>query len=78
MRLVGLLDDLTSPSKRAIYRYDYQGDQDANSLDDLQINDPIDVQNGKYKINLKIWPIPSMQELNFNLMLVQGEGATIE
>lgn len=71
------LDSLSSPDKRALYKYEYYGDQDADTLDDLQINDPVDVQNGKYKINLKIWAIPSLQELEFNLMLVQGEGVTI-
>ena len=72
------LDSLSSPSFRAIYKYEYEGDQDASTIDDLQLNDPVDVQNGKYKINLKIWPIPSLQELTFNLMLVQGEGVFIE
>lgn len=72
-----LLERLTSPKYRALYKYEYQGDQDANSLDDLQVNNPVDVQNGKYKINLKIWPIPSLQELTINLMLVQGEGVTV-
>ena len=72
------LDKLASPAYRAIYKYEYYGDQDASTIDDLQTNDPVDVQNGKYKINLKIWPIPSLQELTFNLMLVQGEGVYIE
>jgi len=72
------LDRLASPAFRALYKYEYYGDQDASTLDDLQVNDPVDVQNGKYKINLKIWPIPSLQELTFNLMLVQGEGVFIE
>lgn len=72
------LDRLVSPSYRALYKYEYYGDQEADTIDDLQINDPVDVQNGKYKINLKIWPIPSLQELTFNLMLVQGEGVYIE
>ncbi len=71
------LDRLTSPDYRALYKYEYYGDQDANTIDNLQVNNPVDVQNGKYKINLKIWPIPSMQELTFNLMLVQGEGVYI-
>lgn len=75
--LVPYLDKLLSPSYRALYKYEYNGDQEANSLEDLQVNDPVEVQNGRYTINLKIWPIPSMQELTFNLMLVQGEGVTI-
>ena len=73
-----LLDKLESPDYRAIFKYEYYGDQDANSLDELQINDKTDVQNGKYKINLKIWAIASLQELTFNLMLVQGDGVFIE
>jgi len=72
------LDQLASPAYRALYKYEYYGDQEANTIDDLQVNDPVDVQNGKYKINLKIWPIPSLQELTLNLMLVQGEGVFIE
>lgn len=73
-----LLDTLESPDYRAIFKYEYYGDQDANTLDDLQINDPVDVQNGKYTINLKIWAIASLQELTFNLMLVQGDGVFID
>lgn len=72
-----LLDKLLSPQYRALYKYEYYGDQDASTLEDLQVNNPVDVQNGKYTINLKIWPIPSLQELNLNLMIVQGEGVTI-
>lgn len=73
-----LLERLASPKYRAIYKYEYYGDQDADTLDDLQVNDPVDIAQGKYKINLKIWPIPSLQELTLNLMLVQGEGVYIE
>jgi hypothetical protein len=72
------LDRLASPAYRALYKYEYYGDQDAATIDDLQVNNPVDVQNGKYRIDLKIWPIPSLQELTFNLMLVQGEGVYIE
>ena len=72
------LDRLTSPAYRALYKYEYYGDQDANTIDDLQLNNAVDVQNGKYRIDLKVWPIPSLQELTFNLMLVQGEGVFIE
>lgn len=71
------LDRLTSPAYRALYKYEYYGDQDANTIDELQLNNKVDVQNGKYRIDLKVWPIPSLQELTFNLMLVQGEGVYI-
>lgn len=72
------LKRLESPALRALYKYEYHGDQFADTIDDLQINDPVEVQNGKYTIDLKIWPIPSMQELTLNLMLVQGEGVYIQ
>ena len=72
------LDRLASPAYRALYKYEYYGDQFVSTIDDLQLNDRVDVQNGKYRIDLKIWPIPSLQELTFNLMLVQGEGVYIE
>lgn len=72
------LDKLVSPQLRALYKYEYYGDQDANTIEDVQVNDPVDIENGKYKINLKIWPIPALQELTLNLMLVQGEGVTVE
>ena len=78
LHLKPFLDSLSGPDKRAIYKYEYYGDQDASTIDDLQVNKAIDVQNGKYTINLKIWPIPSLQELTFNLMLVQGEGVYIQ
>lgn len=78
LHLKPFLDSLSGPDKRAIYKYEYYGDQDASTIDDLQVNKAVDVQNGKYSINLKIWPIPSLQELTFNLMLVQGEGVYIQ
>ena len=77
-QLRATLDKLVSPQQRALYKYEYYGDQDANTIDDVQVNDPVDIENGKYKINLKIWPIPALQELTLNLMLVQGEGVTVE
>lgn len=56
-------------TKRAIYTYDWQGDQFAKSLDDLQINDKTDVSNGKYKILFPIKAIPSLQEIMVNIIL---------
>jgi len=71
------LDSLAGPEKRALWKYEYIDDHDANSLSDLQVNTATDVQNGKYKINLKIWPIASLQELTINIMIVQGAEGSV-
>lgn len=54
---------------RALFAYSWEGDQDASSLDSLQVNNPTDVSLGKYKINLKIKPIASLQEITVNIIL---------
>ena len=55
--------------KRAMYSYKWQGDQDATSLSKLQVNDPTEVGEGKYKVNLLIKATPSIQEINVNIIL---------
>lgn len=69
------LDSLVT--NRAIYTYGWQGDQDANSMDDLQINNASDVSDGKYKILLPIQAIPSIQEINLGIILTKA-GVTFE
>lgn len=61
------LDSLVT--RRALYSYQWQGDQNASSLSNLQINDPTEVGEGKYKVNLVIKAIPSIQEINVNIIL---------
>ena len=61
------LDSLVT--KRALYSYQWQGDQNATSMDKLQINNPTDVGEGKYKVNLVIKAIASIQEINVNIIL---------
>ena len=56
-------------TKRALYTYEWQGDQFASGLDSLQVNDATDVSNGKYKVNLLIKAIPSIQEISVNIIL---------
>lgn len=64
-------------TKRAIYTYDWQGDQFVNSMNDLQINNPSDVSDGKYKILLPIQAIPSLQEINLGIILTKA-GVTFD
>lgn len=57
-------------TERAIYQPAiWNGDQDASSLNDLQINDPVEVQNGNYRIELEISPIPGMRKIKVELIL---------
>lgn len=68
------LDNLASTQARALWKYEYLGDQDASSLDSLTINSKVEVQQGKYKVYLKLWLIVPMIEVTLNIMLVQGDG----
>lgn len=61
------LDSLVT--RRALYSYQWQGDQNATSMSNLQVNDPTEVGEGKYKVNLVIKAIPSIQEINVNIIL---------
>lgn len=54
---------------RAFYEYQWQGDQDASSLSTLVVNNPTDVGQGIYKVNLLIKAIPSIQEIKVQIVL---------
>lgn len=58
-------------AKRAIQvnGWDWQGDQFASSMDKLQINDPDDVDQGKYLVKLFIKPINSLQIIEVDITL---------
>lgn len=54
---------------RALYAYSWQGDQDVSTIDDIVINDPTDLDNGKYKVRLFLKIIPSLKELGIELVV---------
>lgn len=56
-------------TKRAVYDYEWQGDQFETSMNNLKINNATDVGNGKYKVNLMIKTIAPIQEINVNIIL---------
>lgn len=62
-----VLDDLKS--KRMFYDYAWQGDQFANTLDDLVINQRVDVDQGKYKVRLFVKDIVSLQVIAMDITL---------
>lgn len=61
------LDSLVE--KRAMYDYQWQGDQFAKNLNSLQTNDKADVQRGKYKVKLLMQIIPAILEIGVELTL---------
>jgi hypothetical protein len=64
------LDSLVT--RRALYSYIWQGDQDAKSLDDLQVNLKADVALGKYKVKLILDFIPGIQSVEVFLIINNG------
>jgi len=54
---------------RAISDWTWNGDQNATSLANLQINNPSDVALGKYKVQLKINAIAPLTEMTINIYL---------
>lgn len=52
------------------YTYEWQGDQNAAGVtdDDLQVNTATDVANGKYKVRLILTLIPTMQQIEIEII----------
>jgi len=59
-------------TQRALYSYEWQGDQFAKGLDNLTINDATDVTNGKYVVRIVLKAIGSIQEINVDMVLTPG------
>lgn len=62
-----LLDDLQN--RKAITTYTWLGDQDAQSYEDLQVNNEADVRQGKYKAQLKYNEIVPMQDIEMDVII---------
>lgn len=62
------LEELKSAEKRAIVEYSYQGDQFANSDADLKVNTRPELDQGKYRVDLHLKEVVSLQEFNFNII----------
>lgn len=61
------LDFLKGPDARALYSYEWRGDQNATKLSELVVNDPVQVGLGNYKIELDIDIIPSLVKITLNI-----------
>ncbi len=53
----------------ALFEYKWDGDQNANSLDELQINTPEELAEGDYKIQLQIKAVVPMVEISIDIIL---------
>lgn len=62
-----ILDELID--NNAITEYNWYGDQDATSYNDLQVNTEADVRAGKYKAQLKFKEVVGMQEITIDLII---------
>lgn len=60
----------------AITEYTWDGDQDATSWDDLTVNNEADARNGKYKLNIKVKDVATMQDIQVNLVYDQASNTT--
>ena len=75
-RLKPTLDNLVS--KRALYGYTYQGDQDVKRIQDVVVNTLADLNIGKYKIKLKLDFIAGLQEIELGITLTRTGELFIE
>jgi hypothetical protein len=62
-----ILDDLQT--RNAITSYEWLGDQDAQSYEDLQVNNEADVRQGKYKAKLKYHEVVPMQDIEMDVII---------
>lgn len=57
---------------RGVFEYQWNGDQDVNSIADVQINNPTDIQNGHYLVNLAIKPIGALKFITVDIILTDA------
>lgn len=62
-----IMDDLVN--RRAMSEYQWLGDQDAGSYEDLQINNEADVRQGKYHLVIKYKDIVPLQEVTVDVII---------
>ena len=65
-----MLDNLVDED--AMSEYTWKVDQDANSYNDLSVNNEADVRQGKYKAILKFKDIVPMQEITMGIYIDQA------
>lgn len=69
-----IFDDLIT--QNAITQYEWLGDQNASSYDELVVNTEADVRKGKYRAELHFKEVVSMQEITISLIIDKSEQST--
>lgn len=54
---------------RALFDYQWRGDQDVTDITKVVINTPTDLDNGKYKVQLWLKVIPTMNEITVDIVI---------
>lgn len=65
-----IMDDLVN--NNAISEYEWMGDQDASSYQDLVVNTEAEVRQGKYKLIIKYRDIVPIQDIQVTLTIDQA------
>ena len=68
-----IMDGLVTDN--AITEYTWEGDQDATSWDELTVNNEADARNGKYKLNIRVKDVATMQDIQVNLVYEQASNS---
>lgn len=59
-------------TNRAIYSYQYFGDQDVAKAEDVSVNTFSDVQLGKYKAIARVYPINALTQIELGINIASG------
>lgn len=73
LEIAPVMEDLQN--RQGVHSWDWQGDQNATSFDDLLINNEQDVRQGKYKALLKIKEVVALQEIDLTINLDKASGS---
>jgi hypothetical protein len=64
--------------KRAIYDYEWNGDQDIDNIDNVVVNNLVDLDRGKYKVKLRIEPITGLAGIDVAIILEKTGAISID
>lgn len=64
-----MLDQMSKGEWRALYAYDWQGDQFITDISQMTVNVPADVDQGKYKVRLFLKTVSPMVEITVDLVI---------
>lgn len=63
-------------TRQAITEYEWMGDQNASSYEDLQVNNEADVRQGKYRVVIRLREVVPMQDIEIALSIDKASNST--